>query len=154
YFAVSDRNGAFVIRGVPAGGHTPVAWPEEVRALGGKGGVEGGGGGGGEPALRGRGPCRAVRYRLTSGPLYVHCCHCRWCQRETGTAFALNALIEAERVVLLQGEPEGVYTPPKSGKGQKIFRCTVCRVAVWSNYGGAVNAVLFVRVGTLEEPDR
>ena len=39
--------------------------------------------------------CGAVRYRLASGPLFVHACHCRWCQRETGSAFALNALIES-----------------------------------------------------------
>jgi hypothetical protein len=98
--------------------------------------------------------CGAVRYRLTSRPLFVHCCHCRWCQRETGAAFALNALIEADRVLLLQGEPEVVDTPSNSGRGQKISRCPVCRVAVWSNYAGAGDAVRFVRVGTLEEPDR
>jgi hypothetical protein len=91
---------------------------------------------------------------MISKPLFVHCCHCRWCQRETGTAFALNAMIEADRVLLLQGEPEGIDTPSASGKGQKIFRCAVCRVAVWSNYAGAGSAVRFVRVGTLEEPDR
>jgi hypothetical protein len=105
-------------------------------------------------SLDGRCTCSAVRYRMTSKPLFVHCCHCRWCQRETGTAFALNAMIEADRVVLLQGEPEGVDTPSNSGKGQKIFRCAVCRVAVWSTYAGAGNAIRFVRVGTLEEPDR
>jgi hypothetical protein len=97
--------------------------------------------------------CRALRYRLTSSPLFVHCCHCRWCQRETGASFALNAMIEADRVVLLAGAPEVVPTPSNSGKGQKISRCPVCRVAVWSNYAGAGDAVRFVRVGTLDEPD-
>ena len=53
--------------------------------------------------------CRAVRYRLSSRPLFVHCCHCRWCQRETGASFALNAMIEADRVLLLQGQPEVLY---------------------------------------------
>jgi hypothetical protein len=95
-----------------------------------------------------------VRYRLTSGPIFVHCCHCRWCQRETGTAFALNAMIEADRVVLLAGEPEVVPTPTLSGRGQKIARCPACRVALWSNYPGAGDAVRFVRVGTLDQPDR
>ena len=98
--------------------------------------------------------CRAVRYRMTGKPLFVHCCHCRWCQRETGASFALNAMIEADRVVLLAGEPQAVQTPSNSGKGQKISRCSVCRVAVWSNYAGAGDAVRFVRVGTLDEPDR
>ncbi|MBI3735275.1 GFA family protein [Candidatus Sumerlaeota bacterium] len=97
--------------------------------------------------------CRAVRYRLKSAPLFVNCCHCRWCQRETGAAFALNAMIEADRVELLGGEPEIVKTPTLSGKGQKIARCPACRVALWSNYPGAGDAVRFVRVGTLDDPD-
>jgi hypothetical protein len=97
--------------------------------------------------------CRQVRYRLTSKPLFVHCCHCRWCQRETGTAFALNAMIEAGRVELLAGEPESILTPSASGKGQKIWRCPHCRIAVWSNYAGAGDRVRFVRVGTLDKPD-
>jgi len=98
--------------------------------------------------------CRQVRYRLTSKPMFVHCCHCRWCQRETGTAFALNAMIEADRVETLAGDVEVVDTPSNSGKGQKIARCPSCRIAVWSNYSGAGDAVRFVRVGTLDEPDR
>lgn len=98
--------------------------------------------------------CRAVRYRMLTNPMIVHCCHCRWCQRETGASFALNAMIEADRVALLAGEVDVVWTPSNSGKGQKIARCPACRVAVWSNYAGAGDAVRFVRVGTLDEPDR
>jgi len=105
-------------------------------------------------ALEGGCTCRAVRYRMTSRPLFVHCCHCRWCQRETGASFALNAMIEADRVLLLKGDPERVNTPSNSGKGQKIVRCPTCRIALWSNYAGAGDAVRFVRVGTLDEPDR
>ena len=97
--------------------------------------------------------CRAMRYRLLSRPLFVNCCHCRWCQRETGSAFVINAMIEADRVELLSGTPEIVNTPSNSGKGQKIARCPVCRVALWSNYPGAGDAVRFVRVGTLDNPD-
>ena len=104
----------------------------------------------------GRCTCGAVRYRMRSAPLVVHCCHCRWCQRETGASFALNAVIEADRVDLLAGEDdlECVPTPSASGRGQKIWRCRHCRIAVWSNYAGAGDRMRFVRVGTLEEPDR
>ena len=104
--------------------------------------------------LEGGCTCRAVRYRVERKPLFVHCCHCRWCQRETGASFALNAMIEADRVALLAGEPEIVLTPSASGRGQKIARCRSCRVALWSNYGGGGDKVRFVRVGTLDEPDR
>ena len=104
--------------------------------------------------LEGGCTCGQVRYRMTGSPLFVHCCHCRWCQRETGTAFALNALIEADRVELVKGEVEAVNTPSSSGKGQVIWRCPACRIALWSNYGGMGDLMRFVRVGTLDEPDR
>jgi hypothetical protein len=85
--------------------------------------------------------------------LFVHCCHCRWCQRETGAAFALNAMIEADRVLSLGREPELVPTPSASGLGQQIARCGSCRIAVWSHYAGAGPLVKFVRVGTFDTPD-
>ena len=98
--------------------------------------------------------CRTVRYRVTREPMIVHCCHCRWCQRESGASFALNALVEAEHVQLVHGKLDIVNTPSASGKGQKISRCPSCRVAVWSNYAGGGEAIRFVRVGTLDAHDR
>lgn len=86
--------------------------------------------------------------------MFVNCCHCTWCQRETGSAFAINAIIESDRVDLLQGSPEVVLTPSLSGKGQRIVRCPACRVAVWSHYPGGGDKLKFVRVGTLDEPGR
>ena len=98
--------------------------------------------------------CRAVRDRVHAPPLIVHCCQCRWGQRETGSAFVLNALIESARLELIAGHPELVSTPSNSGKGQRIARCPTCRVAVWSHYAGLGDLMSFVRVGTLDEPDR
>lgn len=95
--------------------------------------------------------CGAVRYRVTSKPLFVHCCHCTWCQRESGSAFALNAMIEADRLELISGEVEVVDTPSCSGKGQKFHRCPKCKIAIWSNYAGAGDKIGFLRVGTLDE---
>jgi hypothetical protein len=103
--------------------------------------------------LEGGCDCGQVRYRMLTRPLFVHCCHCRWCQRETGTAFALNAMIESDRVTDLGPPPEIVDTPSASGLGQKIARCPRCRIAVWSHYAGAGPLVKFVRVGTLDQPD-
>ena len=101
--------------------------------------------------LEGGCACGAVRYRLASRPMFVNCCHCRDCQRQTGSAFVLNALIEADRVVLLSGNAEASAVPTPSGKPQEIYRCPSCRVALWSVYGGA-QKLRFVRVGTLDTP--
>lgn len=97
--------------------------------------------------------CQTIRYRLLARPLFVHCCHCRWCQRESGASFALNALIEATLVAPLAGAPELVRTPSASGLGQWIARCPQCKVAIWSHYAGSGPVVKFVRVGTLDQPD-
>ena len=97
--------------------------------------------------------CGHVRYRLASAPLFVHCCHCRWCQRETGASFALNAMIESVRVQTLEAGPELVDTPSESGQGQQIARCPHCRIALWSHYSSAGPLLSFVRVGTLDTPD-
>ena len=97
--------------------------------------------------------CRAVRYIVRAAPLFVHCCHCTWCRRETGAAFALNAMIEADQVTLLAGAPELVATPSASGKGQTIARCPACRAALWSHYAGAGPKIAFVRVGTLDHAE-
>jgi hypothetical protein len=103
--------------------------------------------------LEGGCDCRHVRYRMETAPLFVHCCHCRWCQRESGASFALNAMIEADRVAVLGAEPELVDTPSASGYGQKFARCPRCRIALWSNYASAGPLIRFVRVGTLDLPD-
>jgi hypothetical protein len=103
--------------------------------------------------LEGGCDCRLLRYRLLQKPLFVHCCHCRWCQRESGASFALNAMIEADFLVDVGVAPEVIDTPSDSGKDQKIARCPTCRVAVWSNYYSAGPVIRFLRVGTLDEPD-
>jgi hypothetical protein len=96
--------------------------------------------------------CGEIRYRLASDPLITHCCHCRNCQRQTGSAFVINLLIEADRVELLSGEPQPVGVPRDDGSTQTIFRCPACQVAVYSQYGRP--GVLFVRGGTLDDPSR
>jgi hypothetical protein len=95
--------------------------------------------------------CGAVRYRLLAAPMFVHCCHCRDCQRQTGSAFVINALIESDRITLLSGSPEPVSMPTDSGRPHDIYRCPSCRTAVWSDYGRRPK-LRFVRVGTLDEP--
>jgi hypothetical protein len=95
--------------------------------------------------------CGAVRYRMNAAPMIVHCCHCRWCQRETGSGFVINALVETSNLDVT-GETVTVDTPSASGNGQKIVRCPKCHVALWSHYSRRGTALAFVRVGTLDDP--
>lgn len=106
-----------------------------------------------EDTFEGACACGEVRYRMLSRPLYVHCCHCRWCQRETGSAFVLNAFLESDRLELLSGDPVKVGIPSASGQGQVVVRCAKCQVALWSHYAGLGEKMSMVRVGTLDEPD-
>ncbi len=107
-----------------------------------------------ESQFNGACTCGAVRYRVNKKPLYVHCCHCSWCQRETGSAFVINALIESDQVEILAGKLETTRLPSASGKGQDLIRCSECHITLWSHYAGLGNKMSFLRVGTLDEPDR
>ena len=98
--------------------------------------------------------CGHVRYRMNSNPLVVHGCHCSLCQRQNGSAFAVNALIEEDRVDLLEGDVVGITVPSPSGANQTIFRCPKCQVALWSYYLVFHDGVRFIRVGTLDDPSR
>ncbi len=104
-----------------------------------------------EYGLAGGCACGSVRYRLDASPMFVHCCHCRDCQRQTGSAFVINALIETDRIAPLLRNPEPAAMRTDSGRPHQIYRCPDCRTAVWSEYGG-LSALRFVRVGTLDEP--
>lgn len=101
--------------------------------------------------MEGKCTCGAVTYSLTRNPLFTHGCHCTWCQRETGSAFALNAMIETE-CLQVKGGVEEIITPSNSGKGQIIARCPACKVALYSHYAGAGRLMAFVRVGTMNDP--
>jgi hypothetical protein len=101
--------------------------------------------------LEGGCACGAVRYTMKSAPMSVHCCHCRDCQRQTGSAFVINALIETARVERRGPELVRSEMPTDTGRPHGVYRCPTCGTAVWSEYGG-LSALRFVRVGTLDEP--
>lgn len=104
------------------------------------------------PDLTGQCFCGKIRYRLKDAPMFTHCCHCRDCQRQTGSAFVVNGLIETDRIEMLSGEPVPVRMPTESGRPHDIYRCPDCQSALWSDYGGRPY-LRFVRIGTLNDPD-
>lgn len=95
--------------------------------------------------------CGTVRYRLASAPMFVNCCHCKDCQRQTGSAFVINAIIETGRIEVLKEKPVAVTVPTDSGRPHDIYRCPKCQVAVWSDYGRRPG-LRFVRAATLDDP--
>ena len=101
-------------------------------------------------ALKGQCFCGAVKYRLNAAPMFVHCCHCTDCQRQTGSAFVINALIEAKHIAA-DGTTEIVTLPTDSGRPHDVTRCPTCETALWSDYGRR-KTVFFIRVGTLDKP--
>lgn len=103
--------------------------------------------------LRGRCCCGQSTCRRLRPPLFTHCCHCTWCQRETGSAFAINALVETENVVLEQGSVAHTRLRSNSGAGQVVVGCLYCQTVLWSHYSSAKEAIAFVRVGTLDRAD-
>jgi hypothetical protein len=102
------------------------------------------------PEREGGCSCGEVRYRLATDPMFTHCCHCLNCQRQTGSAFVINLLIEADRLEVTAGEPQAVDVPRDDGSKQRISRCPSCQVAVFSEYTRP--EVRFVRAGTLDDP--
>ena len=103
--------------------------------------------------LKGRCACGAITYELTSDPLIVHACHCRDCQRLTGTAFVTNIWIERNMVEAKGPEPKSFRLAGGSGQAHDVFFCGECGTFMWSRYHGAPGDFLFVRAGTLENPD-
>lgn len=96
--------------------------------------------------------CGAVRYRLTSAPMFVHCCHCTDCQRQVGSAFVINALIETDRIAVQSGQVAPSRMPTDSGRVHDVYRCTACGTAMWSDYGGRPS-LRFVRATTQDRRD-
>lgn len=95
--------------------------------------------------------CGFVRYELLEKPMWVQCCHCIDCQRSTGSAFVINAIIETQQIKVGRGKPVPVNVPRDEGV-HDIYRCPKCQVAVWSDYGRRPH-LRFVRVGTLDDPN-
>lgn len=95
--------------------------------------------------------CGNIRFRMRGAPMFVHCCHCRDCQQQSGGAFVVNGLIEADRIELVSGAPKPIRMATDSGYPHDIYRCDACQSAVWSDYGER-DWLRFVRLATLDEP--
>jgi len=102
--------------------------------------------------IEGRCACGALAFRLARPPLFVHACHCTRCQRETGGAFAHHLMIETAQLQLLQGQPLFTRVPTDSGGRHWVARCADCHGVLWNAHGSRQPLIVYLRVGTLDEP--
>ncbi|KAH3906435.1 hypothetical protein HBH56_203930 [Parastagonospora nodorum] len=104
------------------------------------------------PPFYGSCPCTHISYTLTSTPLIVHACHCTHCQHESGSAFALNALYEPDRVIVQDGKEADILRTnvPSEKGGQTMHRCPKCYTVLWSTYAAGRDLLKVVRVGTID----
>lgn len=103
---------------------------------------------------KGRCACGNFQFQLAAPPLIVQCCHCKICQRDSGSAFLVHALIETSNIVMNKGRPQPVAFPSGYGKGHKVCRCPICKTALWNQYPEFGDTISYIRTGTLEEADQ
>jgi len=94
--------------------------------------------------------CGKVRFRLESAPIITHCCHCRGCQKQSGSAFRINVMIETDRLAILEGEPR----PFQGDDGQNEMQCPSCEFCIWAYHRHFGDAIAFIGVGVLDEGER
>ena len=94
--------------------------------------------------------CEQVRFRIEAAPIITQCCHCRECQNVTGSAFAINTMIESRHVSTVAGHPVLFV----SDDGQSSMQCAACGSNVWAFHRHFGDAVAFIGVGRLDEGER
>jgi hypothetical protein len=97
--------------------------------------------------------CGAVRYRLLKPPLFVHCCHCTRCQRESGTAYVAHGMIERANLEW-DGEVTAVRLPTDSKTRHEIVHCAACLTPLWGQHGRQPSVMVYLKVGTFDAPER
>ena len=97
--------------------------------------------------------CGALRYEVRGEPIFVNHCHCRLCQRQTGSVGVLNAFFESDRVAVIQGELTEHIFKAGSGGDHIVCRCAECGTAVFSYYPRVGRLGTGIRVGSFDDPD-
>lgn len=94
--------------------------------------------------------CGRLRYRVTGQPNAVNACHCRDCQRLTGSAFAINAMFKTRAVEEL-GESWSHRDVVGAELGSRSWRCADCGVLLFADHPIFGDSMRFVRIGTLDD---
>ncbi len=97
--------------------------------------------------------CGAIRFETLGEPLRVTICHCKWCQKRTGTAFGTEVVYNEDQISFL-GEPTARYrhVSDESGRWLDVEFCGQCG----TNLGFTLEAAPGIRTvpaGIFDDPD-
>lgn len=95
--------------------------------------------------------CGAVRYEITGSPVAVYACHCTECQRQSGSAFAMSAVIPQEHFRITRGDPKMYARQTSPTKTMECWFCADCGTRLYHMPGGASYANRNVKPGTLDD---
>jgi hypothetical protein len=94
--------------------------------------------------------CGAIRYEITSFPLFLYTCNCTNCQTASGSAFALNMPVLARGFHLLRGEPKGWHHTSPTGVAVTSWFCGDCGGRLYGTRAGRAETIN-LRAGTLDD---
>ena len=74
--------------------------------------------------------CGAVRYEVAGDPLLMHNCHCKGCQRLTGSAFKMGSYWPEDSVKIVSGSMTKYSREADSGRTVTSQFCKICGTTV------------------------
>ncbi len=95
--------------------------------------------------------CGAIRYESRAEPLFSINCHCRDCQRTTGTAYAPVLAVPRDALRISQGEP--TYYTSQSDSGETVSRgfCPECGSGIFSKLSANPD-IVGLKAASLDDP--
>jgi hypothetical protein len=94
--------------------------------------------------------CGAIRYEGSAAPIAVLNCHCRDCQRTSGTGHSTVAVVPTDSLRLLRGTPRSHASTADSGNEVKREFCPECGSPLFAR--GGIPAFVAINVGSLDDP--
>jgi hypothetical protein len=98
--------------------------------------------------------CGAIRYTCSAEPFASLNCHCRDCQRASGSAFAAVLIVPVAAFSLTKGEP--TYYDVKADSGNNMSRgfCGKCGAPVFIQHTRITPgpAVVVIQAASLDDP--
>jgi hypothetical protein len=103
-----------------------------------------------DAVLTGGCQCGAVRYAIAGTPVRLYVCHCRECQKQSGSAFGMSLIVCRAAFVVTQGAAQSWLRKADSGRTMLCHFCAVCGSRLWHARDGM--DTVSVKAGSLDTP--